>query len=334
MGVPVDWLLEGEPWIAYRTRRDLLGQPEEDPSVRAARAAMLASAPVRGLVADLSGWPGTVVASHKSASQPFHRLTFVADLGLVAGDPGVDEVVARILAHRSDEGPFLLPMNVSEAHGGSGSERWAWALCDAPLVAYALVKFGLEREAPVRAAIEHLVGLVRDNGWPCAVSTELGGFRGPGRKGDPCPFANLAMLKLLSATEAHRDGPACRQAAEALLSLWTDSMTRHPYLFYMGTDFRKLKVPFVWYDLAHVLDVLSCFPWLAGDVRLHDMLAVLRGKQDAHGRFTPESVWMAWKDWEFGQKKAPSRWLTLMAWRIFGRVSAASAAAGAPALRG
>jgi len=29
-----------------------------------------------------------------------------------------------------------------------------------------------------------------------------------------------------------------------------------------------------------------------------------------------ESVWTAWKDWEFGQKKEPSRWLTLSAWRI------------------
>lgn len=58
--------------------------------MRSARAAMLASAPVLGLLADLSGWPGTVLASHESASQPFHQLTFVADLGLVAGDPGVD----------------------------------------------------------------------------------------------------------------------------------------------------------------------------------------------------------------------------------------------------
>ncbi len=333
MDVPLDWLLEGEPWIAYRTRRDLLAQSEEDPSVRSARAAMLASAPVLGLLADLSGWPGTVLASHKSASQPFHKLTFVADLGVVAGDPGVAPIVARILAHRSDEGPFLLPMNVSEAHGGTGRERWAWALCDAPLVAYALVKFGLEREAPVRAAVEHLMGLVRDNGWPCAVSKELGGFRGPGRKGDPCPFASLAMLKLLSATEAHRDGPACRQGAEALLSLWSESMTRHPYMFYMGTDFRKLKVPFVWYDLAHVLDVLSRFSWLAGDARLLGMLEVLRGKADERGRFTPESVWTAWKEWEFGQRKAPSRWLSLMAWRILGRVGAAPPGGGGPSLR-
>jgi hypothetical protein len=90
----------------------------------------------------------------------------------------------------------------------------------------------------------------------------------------------------------------------------------------MGTDFRKLKVPFVWYDLMHVLDVLSRFEWLRGDPRLLDMLRILQNKVDVTGRFTLESVWTAWKEWEFGQKKQPSRWLTLMAWRIIGRVEA------------
>jgi len=70
----------------------------------------------------------------------------------------------------------------------------------------------------------------------------------------------------------------------------------------------------------HVLDVLSRFPWLKKDARLAEMLALLNSKADQEGRFTPESVWTAWKDWEFGQKKRPSRWLTLLAWRIIGRV--------------
>ena len=173
----------------------------------------------------------------------------------------------------------------------------------------------------VQTAVTHLTNLVRDNGWPCVVAKELGKFRGPGRKEDPCPFANLAMLKALAEIAALRDSPACRVGAETLLSLWHDSAIRHPYIFYMGTDFRKLKFPFIWYDLLHVLDVLTRFPWLHDDPRLLEMLALLRGKADADGRFTLESVWMAWKGWEFGQKKSASRWLTLMAWRILARQS-------------
>ena len=79
---PIDWLLEGEPWVAYRTRLDLLGQSEQDAQVMAARKSMLADARIRNLLAELSDWPGTVIASHKSASQPFHKLTFISDLGL------------------------------------------------------------------------------------------------------------------------------------------------------------------------------------------------------------------------------------------------------------
>ena len=86
----------------------------------------------------------------------------------------------------------------------------------------------------MKAATSYLVGLVRDNGWPCAVSKELGKFRGPGRKDDPCPFANLAMLKALSAIEDWRDSPECHTGAETLLTLWSESLTQHPYMFYHG----------------------------------------------------------------------------------------------------
>jgi hypothetical protein len=316
----LDWLLQGEPYIEYRTRVDLLGQPESESAVAAARQAMLDSAPVRALVEELSGWPGVVISSHKSAGQPFHKLTFLADLGLKAGDPGVGRIVERILAHQSAEGLFQLSVNIPVHFGGSGRDEWGWALCDAPLSVYALAKFGLAEETPVKKAADYLAGLVRENGWPCAVSKELGRFRGPGRKDDPCPDATLIMLKLLAELDGFREGPACQAGTEALLGLWADSLTRHPYIFYMGTDFRKLKVPFIWYDLLHVLEVLSPFPWVRKDPRFLDMLAVLQGKADEEGRFTGESVWTAWKEWEFGQKKQPSRWLTLLAWRIIGRV--------------
>jgi hypothetical protein len=320
MNPPVDWLLEGEPWIAYRTRLDLLGQAESDPQVSSVRLSLLEDPGVKNLVAGLAGWPGTVISSHKSAGQPFHKLTFLADLGLRAGDPGMDLIIGRILEHQSPEGPFQLPAEIPTHYGGTGQAAWAWALCDAPLLVYALLKFGLGDRPAVQSALQHLVGLLRANGWPCAVSKELGSFRGPGRKDDPCPFANLAMLKVLSVIQGFSYQEASQIGTETLLGLWSASRERHPYIFYMGTDFRKLKVPFVWYDLLHVLDVLSRFPWLRNDDRLHDMLAVLEGKADDQGRFTLESLWTAWKDWEFGQKKQPSRWLTLLAWRIIRRV--------------
>lgn len=320
MKKPIDWLLAGEPWVAYRTRMDLLGKSETESSVMIARQAMLDSPDVKNVLTELMAWPGKVISSHKSAGQLFHKLTFIADLGFKATDLDMDSIISRILAHQSGEGPFQLPVNIPTHFGGNNQDTWAWALCDAPLTAYALAKFGLQDDPAVRQSVKYLMNLARDIGWPCAVSKELGKFRGPGRKEDPCPFATLAMVKALSAFENLRDTPAAHTGVETLLHLWQESQTQHPYIFYMGTDFRKLKVPFVWYDLMHVLDVLSNFPWVKTDPRFLEMLELMKSKADGQGRFTLESIWTVWKGWDFGQKKVPSRWLTLMAWRIINKV--------------
>jgi len=89
----------------------------------------------------------------------------------------------------------------------------------------------------------------------------------------------------------------------------------------MGTDFRKIKAPFIWYDILHVLDVLSQFEWTRNDSRLIDMAEIMKSKANGEGKYTPESVWRAWKDWDFGQKKLPSRWLTFLVLNIFKRLS-------------
>jgi hypothetical protein len=87
----------------------------------------------------------------------------------------------------------------------------------------------------------------------------------------------------------------------------------------MGTDFIKLKAPLIWYDILHVTDVLTQFPWVLKDERLQQMIEILRNKSGKDGKYTPESIWMDWKGWEFGQKKVPSRWVILTAQKILKR---------------
>ncbi|MCL5960245.1 MAG: hypothetical protein M1358_13195 [Chloroflexi bacterium] len=320
MSEPVEWLLAGPAWVRYRTRLDLLGQSEDHPQVLAAREEMLADEQARELLAELAGWPGPPLKSHQDASHLLYKLTFLADLGLKATDPAMIPVVERILEHRSKEGPFQVLVNIPVRYGGRGEDQLAWILCDAPLIPYALLKLGLVEDDRVVAATNHLVGLIRENGWPCGVAPELDKFRGPGRKADPCPYANLLMLRALSQVPRWRDSEASRTGAETLLSLWEQRKTRRPYLFAMGSDFKKLKAPLVWYDILHVLDVLTQFPWLWGDDRLGEMIDIVKAKADERGRFTAESVWRAWKEWEFGQKRTPSRWLTLLAQRTLRRL--------------
>ena len=318
----IEWLLQGDPWIEYRTRVDLLEQAMSDPQVIAARKAMLADPKVKSLLTELADWPGVVLNSHRSASQPFHKLEFIADLGLNVSDLPVKKIVKKVMEHQSKQGPFPLPTNIPTHFGGSGQDEWAWALCDAPVVLAALIQMGMREDVRVQTAIDYLDGLVRENGWPCAVSPELGKFRGPGRKDDSCPYATLVMLKVLAQTPEMQNSKSAKIGTESLLSLWDKSKKLHPYMFFMGTDFRKLKAPLFWYDILHVLDVLSHFKWAKKDKRFNEMLKIVESKADTDGRFVPESVWTAWKDWDFGQKKIPSKGLTLFVLQILKRANA------------
>jgi hypothetical protein len=351
----VEWLLEGPGWIEYRTRLDLLGQSRDDDAAQAARDRMLADAQVQGLLTELSDWPWEVIRNHKSAGHPLHKLSFIAELGLTVEVPQVKRIASRILDHQSPEGPFQVLMNIPAHFGGTGKDQWAWALCDSPLLLHALGKFGLSADRRVEAAAKYLAGLAGEirsqnqelrnphtdfiipnssfllqDGWGCEHGPELGKFRGPGRKDDPCPYANLIMLKALAELPEYRDGDACRRGAETALTLWAERRTRHPYMFYAGTDFCKLKAPLVWYDIVHLLDVLSRFRWLSKDPRLREIASVVRARVGRDGRVTPESVWQAWGDWEFGQKKAPSRWLTLLVQRALKRLDAQTSSGKKP----
>jgi hypothetical protein len=63
----IDWLLQGPPWIQYRTRLDLLGQSESEADVIAARQAMLSHPQVQILLSELKAWPGPALKRHNDA---------------------------------------------------------------------------------------------------------------------------------------------------------------------------------------------------------------------------------------------------------------------------
>ena len=317
----LDWLLDSdEPWTRYRTLLDLLDRPEDDPDVQAARAAMLAHPRVQTLVAETATWGEKPLKRHNDAGHPIYAFSTLADFGLRAGDPGLAAGLEAVLAHQSPGGAFQTVVNIPTRFGGSGQDEWSWMVCDAPTLLYALLAFGLGSDARVQQAVAHLAGLVDDNGWRCRVDARLGKFRGPGRKDDPCPIANVYALKALSLAPEPLDSPATRAGAEMLLSHWENQTERKIYLFGIGTDFRKLKYPFVWYDVLHVADVLSRYPFVRDDPRFREMVAAITAQADASGRYTAGSMFQAWKGWSFADKKKPSPWLTCLVLRILRRL--------------
>lgn len=320
------WLLNSpEPWTRYRTQLDLLGLPEDAPEVNTTRVAMLAHPQVQALSAAASDWPGSALKRHNDAGHPLYALSTLADFGLRVGDPGPAVAIDAVLAHQSAEGAFQSVLNIGVTYGGTGEDAWTWALCDAPTLLYTLLAMGLGGDERVRRAVGHLLSTVDDNGWRCRCAPELGKFRGPGRKGDPCPIANVYALKALAQAPALLDSPATRRGVEMLLSHWERRADVKYYLFGAGTDFRKLKYPFVWYDILHVGDVLSRYPFVHADPRFQDMVAAITAQADAQGRYTAGSMYQAWKGWSFADKKQPSPWLTMLVLRIEHRMQTGAA---------
>lgn len=317
------WLLEsGEPWTRYRTMVDLLDRPEDDSEVRAARAEMLAHPLVQALIADTANWGDRAFKRHNDASYPIYNFSTLADFGVQADDPGIGAGIEAVMARQSPEGAFQTVVNIPTRFGGTGEDEWTWMLCDAPTLLYSLLAMGLNDDGRVQRAVDHLVSLVDENGWRCLASPELGkSFKGPGRRADPCPIVNVYALKALAQVPDLICSSAARIGAQTLLGHWECQGQVKYFLFGIGTDFRKLKYPFVWYNILHVAEVLSRFPFVHADPRFREMVEAITEQADADGRYTATSMYRAWKEWSFANKKKPSPWLSFLVLRILKRVN-------------
>ena len=313
----IKWLLAADPYVAYTTRKNLLNRPDQDLSDL--KKMVLNDDRIKKQLGIVANFSGTLVSNHKNPDLPIHILMFLMDIGLNREVPEIDQAIQQILGSVDENGVYRSVIKVSKSYGGTGEETLGWFFCDAPLLLLALLRAGVSYEDHVKQGVDFLVGLQRENGFPCAVSKELGQWRGPGKKADPCPYANLTMLRLLAMIPEYASSSVAWIAIDALLAQWENSLNAHPYLFYMGTDFRKLKAPAIWFDLVAVCDCLSQYPQARSDRRFAQMLALLETKANDQNQFTPESIYLKTKHWDYGQKKQPSPWLTYLCLQILKR---------------
>jgi len=305
-------------WLKYAIQLNLRREPKD--ALIELKNQALADERIQNYLSDVASFHGALVTNHKNPDLPIHKLLFLLDLGFGTDISEIKAAIDEILKHRDEHGIYQSMTNVPKHYGGAGVDVFSWCLCDAPLLLLALLKAGMDYQKYIKPGVDYLVSLYRDNGFPCAVSPELGKFRGPGKKDDCCPYATLIMADLLSNIPEYRDSQVAITTANVLLDLWENSMEQHPYMFYMGTDFRKLKAPSCWYDIVSVAGVLSKYKFVRNDPRFLEMVTHIRRRQNKDGFFIPESVYLKLKNWDFGQKKVPSPYLTYLCYQIFDRL--------------
>jgi hypothetical protein len=265
----------------------------------------------------LTSWKDEVINNHKKAGLYYHRLAMLADLGITVEDlPVLADIAEGILSRATGSGELLSLIELPKVFGGSGEARLGWIMCDYPMLVSALMRLGV-RDYRLDAARDRLIQLFEESEadwYSCAASIPK--FKGPGKRGSPCPYANLAAVRALGADEIGRQSRAARSAGKMILSHWREQKEVKHFLFGIGSDFRKLKFPLVWYDLLHVLSALSDIPGLDQEPEYRQMRDLLAGKAGIDGRFTAESMYMAYKGEDFADKKNPSRLISLLCHRI------------------
>jgi len=308
-----------EPWLQYAIRLNLQGENKTDLEVLKKDA--LKDEKIQGYLRDISDFHNMLVSNHKNPELPIHKLMFLLDIGFDTDIPEIENAVSQLMSHKDNHGVYQSLTNIPKHYGGTGTDIFGWCLCDAPLLLLALIKAKADYEKQIKQGVDYLVSLTKMQGFPCSVSEEIGKFRGPGRKDDCCPYATLIMLKLLSHIEEYKNSDIVKNCIDALLYSWENSLEKHPYMFYMGTDFRKLKAPAMWYDIVSVADCLSKYEYAKSDKRFIEMIDIIKSKQNEDGLFTPESIYQKCKGWDFGQKKAVSPYLSFLCIRLLRRLS-------------
>ncbi len=311
--LPADWLLSGEPFVRYRTLTDLLSRQENDQEVLDAKDSIITYEPIERILhrQNANGYWGDPADIH--TWWPKKDTTFWL-LGIL-GDFGLERSHLKIAVACEYVFGTQLPC------GGFG---WAPpptpADCFTGILAESLAKLGYASDPRLQKAYSWLLGRQRlDGGFWCK-STGLPG--GPREREPSCAFATLCVMGAIAQNPELRDGKDGRRGLEFLLKCWE----KRGMIKYAGHDskigkgWEKLKYPYTDYRILKYLDVLSGFESTRKDPRLYEIMDMLIGKQDKLGRYAAESIHKVWSDFDFGQKKRPSRWITLQVYRIVGRL--------------
>lgn len=264
----LEWLLEeSEPSIRYLTLTQLLGRPEKDPEVKAAKKKI-----------GVTGWAAEILAKQKSGGWWVHQenlyrpkylstnwmLLILSDLGLTKEDPRVSRA-AELWRDR-----------FSKADGGFGSDGSRRShLCIAGNTARALIKFGYAEDPKVVSALEWLVKNQANNGgWSCFGSGgNLDSWEGMS--------AFAALPKQLWTESIER---AVEKGAEFYLRKSMDQQggRYEPwYRFHYPVHY--------YYDLLVGLDFMTALGY-CGDERLAGAVALLKEKRGKDGRWVLDKV--------------------------------------------
>ncbi len=306
-----DWIMEDSSWLKAAVKSQLLGyQPDSSAATEDLKIRKIINRikdPNVGIGALKTG-----KTAYTSTGNAFWDLFFLSDIGFKVDDIQIRDEVNDLLGMQNDDATFVFQDGTKPRY-----------FCISTIILASLAKMGCTDDMHILRFIQKVFETQRlDGGWHCAAD------RGIGKRlqdTESCPMDNLNVLMLLGQYDQYRNDARLNGALDLLLTHWKRRVEPwRPYGFGIGSDFQKLRYPAVKYGILRVLDVLSLYPYAMKSSAFNEMLTLVEGKSVA-GKYYTESVSRSYSDFDFGQTKLPSRWITFLVCRIQKRVNDLSA---------
>ncbi|MFC1964408.1 hypothetical protein ACFLWG_00145 [Chloroflexota bacterium] len=293
-----NWLLEGPAWLKFAVEKQhLVADPNPEIVVNDSAITKLR----QRLDDNLLGLPALKAGrlSAETTGNAYWDLFFLADIGFAAGDLNLNHYLDGILNRQSKDGTYSLYHGMAHYY-----------FCLSAILIATIAKMGYRDDTRVKRFVQTVWNArCRDGGWHCEGWEKTG-----------CPMDNLNILMLLGQYEQYINNPECNEAVDLLLKHWErrgEGWRKDG--FGIGRRFMSLEYPAIKYGILRVLDVLSLFPSVTKKPGFKTMLNFVQEKS-TDGRYFAETTSDAYKDFDFGQKKEPSRWITFLISRVEKRV--------------
>jgi len=308
-----NWLLEGDPWVRFRTLVDLLDKNENEGEVIQTKKEIVQHPLMKKIFKKQNkdgywGVPKDIFTWWPKKDTTFWLLPILADFAFTKEDKKVARACEYVFNLQLESGGF------ASFYPGKAAD------CHTAILLEPLAKMGFSDDARLKKAYQWLVSRQRqDGGWWCKDTAQIGR---PREKEPSCAFATTFVLGAVGQNPLLKKNKVAERGVEFLFQCW-ENKGKIKYAGHdsqIGTGWEKLKYPFTDYRILKCLDTLSGFKFTKNDPRFKDMIHMLASKRDPSGRFTPESIHLVWSDFDFGQKEKPSRWITFLALRILKRI--------------
>jgi len=344
---PTAWLLEADnPSVRYLTLRHVLGRPEDDAEVKAAREAIRTSRVVKRIFArqEAGGfWLDPTKPYLPKYKASYWTLMLLGHLGVSREDARVEQAVEYIFRFQRAEGGFaeageeearrqyLRRAEKDRERGKVTPDESSFIAdylhqailsCLTGNVIAALLRMGYGEDPRLWLSVDWLVEIQNpDGGWLCPY------WKAHVKDTHSCFYGTICALEAFSEIPESQRPPrvqeAVARAAEFLLRHRLYKADHHDYQV-INPAWLKLAFPwFYGYSILRGLWVLARLDYQ--DERMTDALEVLREKQTSDGKWILESTPYGRMQANLEKKGRPSKWVTLMAvWALRDRLMIAT----------